>query len=354
MPRTKGNIRRRESGNYQVNWLDASNKRRFRTFRTKKAAEQFLRAEQAEVDAIRAGLTAGIVTTKRWEDLVELWSRKKAHKRSLRDDQGRIRCHLTPELEGRLLVEIGPAVVTRLEEALRRKVSGGELAQSTARKVLILFGAMMKVAVREHWLGHAPVLELPPEGERDFQWIRTAHEMRRLIEAARGEDYPGLPEFYATALYTGLRAGELCGLRWPDVDLTGALITVQRSFQNPTKNNRVRRVPISTPLEAMLRAYQGNCLSTEIVFPNLRGNPHQPSARVMDEVFKRCLERAEVPRMTFHALRHTYASHFVLNGGDIYRLQRILGHSSVKVTQRYAHLAPDALRADRDRLPNLL
>ncbi len=353
MPRTKGNIRRRGT-HYQVNWLDASGKRRWRSFRTKKAAEQFLRAERAEVDAINAGLTAGAVTTKRWEDLVDLWNRKKAHKRSLKDDQGRIRCHLTPELEGRLLVEITPAVVTRLEEAMRRKVGGSELAQSTARKVLILFGAMMKVAVREHWLGHTPVLELPPEVEQDFKWIRTAAEMRRLIEAARDEEYPGLPEFYATALYTGLRAGELCGLRWTDVDLDGAMITVQRSFTQPTKNNRVRRVPISTPLEGMLRAYRPNCLSTETVFPNLRGNPHQSSARVMDEIFHRCLERAVVSRMTFHGLRHTYASHFVLNGGDIYRLQRILGHSSVKVTQRYAHLAPDALRADRDRLPDLL
>ena len=67
--------------------------------------------------------------------------------------------------------------------------------------------------------------------------------------------------------------------------------------------------------------------------------------------------RSEVPptvgkydRITFHDLRHTFASHWVMHGGDLYRLQKILGHKSVQMTQRYAHLAPEAFKQDWGRL----
>jgi integrase len=87
------------------------------------------------------------------------------------------------------------------------------------------------------------------------------------------------------------------------------------------------------------------------------------SGRVFQEVFHRVLDAAafgQVERrgktrryITFHDLRHTFASHWVMAGGDIFRLQKILGHKSVAMTMRYAHLAPDAYAADHQRLDAL-
>jgi integrase len=90
------------------------------------------------------------------------------------------------------------------------------------------------------------------------------------------------------------------------------------------------------------------------------GTMFQPSARVFQEVLHRVLDAAKFPKvqrngkerpyMRFHDLRHTFASHWVARGGDLFKLQKILGHQSVQMTMRYAHLAPDAFNDDYGRL----
>jgi integrase len=84
-----------------------------------------------------------------------------------------------------------------------------------------------------------------------------------------------------------------------------------------------------------------------------------PSARIFQEVLHRVLEAAELPKVQrngkerpyvrFHDLRHTFASHWVTKGGDLFKLQKILGHQSVQMTMRYAHLAPEAFKDDYGR-----
>lgn len=93
------------------------------------------------------------------------------------------------------------------------------------------------------------------------------------------------------------------------------------------------------------------------------GGVHQPSARVFQEIFKRVLAEArfascvrggrKTGHIRFHDLRHTFASHWVMNGGDLFKLQQILGHQSLQMTLRYAHLSPMAFAEDRRRFPSL-
>ncbi|NCG21200.1 MAG: tyrosine-type recombinase/integrase, partial [Rhodobacterales bacterium] len=297
-----GNVRkRRDTGRYEVNWRDATGTRRWRTFDTRKAADRFLNKERAELDAIRAGVQPSLLQDKTWEDLVELWKIKKSAKRSLRDDLSRIRNHLEPVVGGMRLSDMGPSVVTRLEAIQRAKVEHNQLAASTSRKVLILYGSLMKLGVREQWVAQAPILELPTEIEHDYKWIHTADEMRALIAAAREEEYPGLPELYATALYTGLRSGELAALQWSDLDFANKLLTVSRSNDTVTKSGKVRRVPFSSALARMLMRWRPICHSPTLVFPNLAGTRMGKKARAKDEIYKRCLKRAKIPPMTFHA-----------------------------------------------------
>ena len=70
------------------------------------------------------------------------------------------------------------------------------------------------------------------------------------------------------------------------------------------------------------------------------------AAKHFKDAFHRCRKRAKLPQMTFHGLRYTFASHWMLEAGDIFRLQKIRGYASVTTTQRYAHLAPEAFRQD--------
>jgi integrase len=150
----------------------------------------------------------------------------------------------------------------------------------------------------------------------------------------------------------------LAALEWSDVDLDRRLITVQRSFDGPTKSDRVRYVPILDPLLPVLREWRLRHPG-HLLFTNITGGRLSPSGRIFQEVLHRVLDAAgfgnvqrggkERPYVRFHDLRHTFASHWVTRRGDLFKLQKILGHQSVQMTMRYAHLAPDAFREDYGR-----
>jgi integrase len=113
------------------------------------------------------------------------------------------------------------------------------------------------------------------------------------------------------------------------------------------------------PLLPILRAWRLKCPG-RLAFPNEAGNMHHPSASIFQEVLHRVLDVAGFQRnehggkvrwyIRFHDLRHTFASHWVMNGGDLFKLQKILGHKTVQMTMRYAHLQPSAFKDDWGRM----
>ena len=138
----------------------------------------------------------------------------------------------------------------------------------------------------------------------------------------------------------GWGKAELAGLHWNDVDFDKRLITVQRSFDGPTKAGDVRYVPILAPLLPILRQWRLQC-RTPLVFPNNVGTMHQPSARIFQKRsfsqnaeacwFWRCYKgQKKRPYLRFHDLRHTFASLWVKNGGEMYRLQKFLAISQCR------------------------
>lgn len=340
---------------WRIRWIDEQGRRRSETYDEYKDAVFKLREHEQEVEEIRRGLRARCDAEKTFDEICDYWIAKRAvQKRSSKHDESIIRRHLRPAF-GKL--RLGDLGVERVDEFV---VAHAHLDKKTVANHLTLLISMLNVAVDLGWLRAAPRIRKPrvPLFTRDFNYLRTEDEMRRFLVAAESE---GTLVFtlYATAAYTGMREGELAALVWGDIDFERRLITVQRSFEGPTKAEDVRYVPILDPLLPILREWRLRNPGPT-VFPNRDGRMQQPSARIFQEVLHRVLDRAGLvpvvrdgktkPYITFHGLRHSFASHWVMRGGDLFKLQKILGHKSIQMTQRYSHLAPDAFAGDYGRL----
>jgi len=340
---------------WRFSYYDASGKRRWESHATKREAVLAQAERRLEIQAVREGRGA-VDRTKTFEELEAHWKVVKSEKRSLKDDIGRLNNHLRPAFGGLRLDAITGVRVAHYRKALMDRVSAEEIKVGTVRQILALLRAMLREAERMEWIVRAPPVRLPRREPVDPRWIQTEEDLAKFLRAAQQVEHPVALPFYAAAIYTGLRLGELAGLRWSDISLEQRTIRVRRSYDRPTKGWKNRTVPILDPLLPVLRAWQDETpYPEELVFPSLAGTMLKPDCRLADQVLKLCFHLSELEYVNFHGLRHTFASHWVRRGGDIFRLQRILGHASVQTTQEtYAHLAPDAFRQDWDRLEDVV
>ncbi len=346
----------RHGDKWRIRWTDARGQRQSAVFDEFRTAQAELAKNQAETADVRRGRLAQIDPDKTCDELFDYWLDKRAlHKRSSKDDVSIIRAHLRPFFGKMRVMDVG---VEDGDDYINEK---DELSPKTVSNHLTLLKTMLNVAAsfKVPWLIRVPKLRKPKVSlfSTDYQYLRTNEEIERFLRAARAEgEYVFV--LYAVAIYTGLRAGELAALEWPDIDLERRLITVQRSFDGPTKSDKVRYVPILTPLLGVLKEWRLRHPG-RLVFTNRDSGMYRESGRIFQEVLHRVLDAAgfpkvirggkERPYVRFHDLRHTFASHWVMKGGDLFKLQKILGHQSVVMTQRYAHLAPEAFQADYDR-----
>jgi integrase len=181
--------------------------------------------------------------------------------------------------------------------------------------------------------------------QRAYNWIKTRGELEKLLGACS----PELRDMIAVAVGTGVRIDELLHLQWVDIDLGARLITVQRGRQGTPKSGKVRHIPILDSVLPVLRQRALQRGGATLVFTGQKG---VRNVRRVQRWYKAALKRAGLDTtLRFHDLRHTCASWWVIGGGDLFRLSKLLGHSDVRITQRtYAHLAPEAWQQDYSRL----
>ncbi len=345
------------SGAWRVRWVDEDGKRRGKTFKLYRDAQVWLRKEMARVEDVKRGLQLPEAPDKTFDDLVQHWlSTRAALKRNPRDDQCIIRCHLRPAFAGQALRSIGTAQVRNFNLSLLH------LSPNTQRNIQTLLGSMFREAAELGWLLRPPQIKKTKVrfNRADYRYLRTKQEISTFLAAAEVEPNPMVYWLYFTAICTGMRAGELAGLRCEDIDLERRLITVQRSFNGPTKGGDARYVPILDVLVEVLTTLLAGTAPGEHIFKNAIGGPLKSSGRIFQETLYRVLKRSELPTVVndgkttryirFHDLRHTFASHWLMDGGEIFKLQRILGHKSMEMTQRYSHLAPNAFAGDLGRI----
>lgn len=163
--------------------------------------------------------------------------------------------------------------------------------------------------------------------------LKSALDQKMFRKAGKGinQTFLRLRLIALTALTTGTRIAEIFGLKWSDVLYKEGLIAVRAKL----KGGKMRYVPMPTELAAEFRKYPA-------VFSEERIFPPEPGARRerqrVDKSFQTILELAGIADFRFHDLRHTFASWYMMNGGDLYELAKILGHSNIKMTERYAKL----------------
>ena len=146
---------------------------------------------------------------------------------------------------------------------------------------------------------------------------------------------------FAVGVFAGLRTDEILGLPKSNVDLERRTIMVDRSAKGPVKDDESRIVPVNDSLRTVLREWMLMALPGELLFPPTKGRGRHVRPHTLHRHLKLALDACRLRRLTWYqATRHTYASHFVQDGGSLEKLQMILGHASITTTQRYAHLVP--------------
>jgi integrase len=224
----------------------------------------------------------------------------------------------------------------------KRKADG--MAAATINREIGLFSAAINYA-RRNWDWNIPnnvegMLQKTPEGR-----VRslTLAEGRRLIEVAEKHTRsPLLVHFVRLALYTGCRKNELMKLEWRRVNWKENLFILEGSN---TKSGRRRSIPIIAEarlaLLGLARYRAEHCPDSPWVFVHPNGERLQE----LDTAFKWLLKRVGIEDFRIHDLRHTCASWLVSRGAQLYAVKELLGHSTIKMTERYAHLSPDNVRA---------
>lgn len=251
---------------------------------------------------------------------------------------------------------VTPAKIEALRLALSRRH-----AAATVRVTLGFLSTAFSWAVGQKLVPVNPVrgVERPAvESALDFL---TKEEVQRLLAVAKeraateGLAARALQACVHVAVHTGLRKGELLGLRLRDVDVASRRLTIARSFGRTPKSGRARHLRLPAVCAPILSAWLAECPQTPegVVFPALQyGRRAVAGAEHHGLGLAELLAAAGCRRLAhpWHALRHTFASHFVMAGGNILTLQRILGHSDLRMTLQYAHLAPDFLGEEMDRV----
>ena len=239
--------------------------------------------------------------------------------------------------------ELGPATplarVTVAEvEAIKIRRAQSR-SQATVDRALQVLKAFFNWLIDHEVCATNPVRKVKlfrPNNER-VRYL-TPDEFERLCSAA-AEIRWYLKPLIILAVVTGLRRGNLLRLRFDECDLAARVIRIQRE----TKNNRPITVPVNETALRVIEELAKRANGSPCLFPHLEGRQAGEAIKDVKLSFRHAVRAAGIEDFRFHDLRHTAASWMVMGHGDLHAVQQFLNHASLKMTLRYAHLAPEYL-----------
>ena len=311
-----------------VYWFDFQiNGTRYRksTGKTKRRdAEDIFHAEREKA---KTGEFAGLQKVKAYKlvDLAEEYLKWAERQRSYKDKKRCIR-QLVEVFGNRDMKDLNTREIEQWQSS-RLKYN----KPSTVNRLLATLKHMVNKGTQWEMAGDGALkqvrnVKLLPENNRRLRFL-SIEECQRLIECCHKD----LKPIVVVALNTGMRRGEIFGLKWEQVDLSHGFILL-----DVTKNGERREIPINTTLEYLFKEMLQRSIDSKYVFAGKTGKPLTD----IKKGFHTALRKAVIHDFRFHDLRHTFASQLVMAGIDITSVKELLGHKSLTMTMRYSHLSP--------------
>lgn len=372
----EGNIKLRSDGRYEVrvtveyDKITGKPKRVSKYAKTREEAVKLLNQMSFINDTSPNNFTR--IALGDWLDLcLEVYMKNTLKQSTYLSYESYIRVHLKPALGNIPLQELTPRTL-QLYYNYKAEVEG--LSAKTIVNINLFLHRALKFAVAEGYINSNPASSVNlPSGNRPQIIILTRDEQMRLFQGSYQHRY-GV--FIRLVLFTGMRLGELLGLRWEDVDVQGKRIYIRRTLnrlnkakrpaspneptteiviQSPKSQNSIRSIPLLPQVLQDLQGWRrvqrddkqaaGDAYSDSgFIVTNTLGSYIEP--RTFKDYYNQVLQLSGLRHFTFHALRHTFASRAMEQGMDVKTLSVILGHASVAFTlDTYAHVLDDHKQA---------
>jgi integrase len=363
----EGTIRKRSDGRWEARIVEEDGTRRSFYGKTRQEVARLLAAGIRDRDA---GLTA-YTDRQTVEQFLQSWLERTQHtlkpSTAMRYAQD-IRVHLAPTLGHVMLTKL---TAQQVQGVYARKLSDG-LAVSTVRNFHAVLRTALDDAVRLGLVQRSvATMTTPPSIRRGEMATLDEAQVRKLLAVVAGDRLEAL---LVMALATGMRRGELMTLKWADIDLDNASLQVRRTIQRtprgwiagePKSRYSRRRIAIPQTLAAALRRHRirqseerlklGEAwLDEDLVFTTPIGS-RLPRSVFEHSWFHPLLQKAALPRMRFHDLRHTAATLLLARGINPKVVSEMLGHSSIAITlSLYGHVTPHMQQQAADTMDRVL
>ena len=371
----EGNIRKRKDGRWEGRYTAGrdpeTGKAIYRNVLGKTQAEVKEKLKKAIEASKSLDVTrAGKYTVGEWMEVwFEHYAKVKVRPSSHQTYRGYIDNHIKPSIGGIPLEKLTSLDLQKLykkmmEEGrvdrLESKRQSKGLSPKTVRNLHQILSSAMKLAQEQKLIRTDPTegCALPRLEHREMQTLPVEQLQSFLKEAKES----GVYELYYLELATGLRRGELLGLKWEDIDLERGDLRVRRQVaringevvEAPLKTkNAYRTLPLAEDTIGVLEAQRKKAGSSPWVFPSPAGGPISPDSVL--HMLHRVLKRAGLPRLRFHDLRHTFATTALQNGVDVKTVSGMLGHFSAGFTlDTYAHVTTASQRQAAKTMGSIL
>jgi integrase len=346
-----------------ADYFDQSGKRHIKTFKTKKEADAWLVNARGEVQrGVHTPESSSITVAEAAELWIETSGLERLERSTLRQYRNHVDLHIKPSRIGtEKLARLSTPAIEAFRDDLLKKSS-----RPMARKVLTSLKSVLSEAQRRGLSAHNPATPVKVDAKKREKAklavgrdIPSKEEVQAILAKAAGRWRP----FFIVAVFTGMRASELRGLTWDDVDFERKTVHVRQranlwcEIGAPKSAAGAREIPMAPMVVNSLREWRLSCPRLKaaegngedrlwLVFPNGSGKV-ESHANIANRGFYAIQREAGIigtgnsPKYGLHALRHFFASWAIERGFSPKRLQALLGHSSIQMTfDVYGHLFP--------------
>ena len=362
MSRRGSNIYRRKDGRFEGRvhvGYKADGSKKYKSVYGRSLSD--VKDKMAQLYSLRSEKTVSVVKLTVLE-AAEEWlnaARLRVKESSYANYENILNKHILPFLGGE---HISALTTSRINEYIHFKLTSGRLngkgglSAKSVRDILTVYRSIERYAYREYGIRESN-FTMPKVEQKHTDVLSLSERQKLEVFLLNNMDFTNLAVLLC--LFTGLRIGELCGLKWEDIDFINSTLSVKRTVQRinkkgcsqvvigtPKSRTSVRTVPIPNFVMTLLEKYRG--YDHLYIITNSK-KPTEP--RTMQNRFKSILKACSVRNVNFHLLRHTYATVCIEKGFDPKALSELLGHADAAITlNRYVHSSMDVKKEYVSRL----